>query len=864
MSAVNTSMESKPAMEARPLDRTEASGLDRKIVGKYTLEQVLYVAIILLAIFLRTYHLGVRPYHHDESIHAFFSWKIVQNGPIEYRYDPVYHGPLLYFASAAMMWLFGDNDFTGRLSAVLFGLGVIAFAWPLRKYLGRWGALSFLLLVTFSPAWTYFTRFVRHDIYLALCNIAAVYFAFRYGDTRKSWYLYASAAALSLAFCDKEDMYLITPIFLFALGVMMLWGVVRGQQKLGEALRETGSLLSGSVVAILTSLVIFAIIWGLLYTSFGAHPENWNGIGRALTYWWGQQQVRRIGGPWWYYVPQLLIYEPLIILPGLAYAVSVALSKTAPSRFARFMVVWGIGMLFIYAWAQEKVPWLLIPQLAPMTILAALWFGRVIDNGTIFKPAVLLPTTAVAVLTIWTLIASNFLYDAPRPDEPAPKHETMLSYVQSTYDIPNKVMKNIEEVGRVLGSGTQTRLAVSGDATWPLSWYLRHYPVNWSANLRNIDQPVVVVDKDVAKSTDDVLLPKYKRVPFAIRGWWEPTWNIGTKPTLSDIVRYLVTREVWSPTGTSDAVMYVYKDLKAGEKIGTFTVNPPPAARGYPMTPKALEPVGVFGRAGKDKGEFNELRDLAVDHSNHLYVIDTKNDRVQKLSTDGQPLLVWGSEGSEPGQFKDPYGLAVGPDDSVYVADTWNHRIQQFDPNGRFLRQWTASDPGFWGPRGVAVAKDGTVFVTDTGNKRVCSYSAIGIPIECWGTDGSAPGQFIEPVGIAVTSAGEVVVADTGNRRLQFFLPGGEFQRQWPVYGWEEFYSEPYIAALGDDIYVTDSYNHRFARYRDGKLTGVWGTNGTAPGKFNRPIGIAALEPNILFVGDTMNNRIQKFEIPEE
>ena len=76
----------------------------------------------------------------------------------------------------------------------------------------------------------------------------------------------------------------------------------------------------------------------------------------------------------------------------------------------------------------------------------------------------------------------------------------MLSYVQSTYDI-HKVMDRIEDVGRQLGTGDKTRLAVSGNATWPFSWYLRHYPVNWAANLRNIDMPVVIVDKEVAKRT---------------------------------------------------------------------------------------------------------------------------------------------------------------------------------------------------------------------------------------------------------------------------------------------------------------------------------------------------------------------------
>ena len=83
-----------------------------------------------------------------------------------------------------MMWLFGDSDFTGRLSAVSSASASSAFAWPLRRYLGRWGALCLPgagdVLAGLD---VYFTRFIRHDIYLALCNLVAVFFAFRYGET---------------------------------------------------------------------------------------------------------------------------------------------------------------------------------------------------------------------------------------------------------------------------------------------------------------------------------------------------------------------------------------------------------------------------------------------------------------------------------------------------------------------------------------------------------------------------------------------------------------------------------------------------------------------------------------------------------
>ena len=299
----------------------------------------------------------------------------------------------------------------------------------------------------------------------------------------------------------------------------------------------------------------------------------------------------------------------------------------------------------------------------------------------------------------------------------------MLAYVQSTYDI-HKVMDRIEKIGGIIGTGEQTRLAVSGDATWPFSWYLRHYPVNWSANLRNIDQPVVIVDKAVEKSTDQVLLQAYDKVPFQIRGWWEPDWKKFTPP---NVLKWLLTRVTWSPVGSSDAVMYALKDPKPGvTQLETLTVNPPPAARGYPHSPAMLEPVAVWGTRGSGRGEFDEPRGLAVDKSGNLYVADSKNNRIQKLSPEGQVLVVWGSEGEGPGQFKDPHGVAIGPDSSVYVADTWNDRIQKFDPEGKFISQFGKEDPGFWGPRAVTVSGEDLVYVADTGNKRIVSFSASG------------------------------------------------------------------------------------------------------------------------------------------
>jgi len=555
--------------------------------------------------------------------------------------------------------------------------------------------------------------------------------------------------------------------------------------------------------------------------------------------------------------PALVAHRGLLLMLAILVALAALATKWVPDRFTRFSILWAVGTLGIYGWAQEKVPWLLVPMVLPLGLVAATWYREIIESGALLRPPMLLSLAGLSALSLWSMVAVSYLYDAPNPRESKEaRHAEMLVYVQSTYDITDRVMRTVEEVAAKLGTGTRTRLAVSGNATWPLSWYLRHYPVNWAADIRNVDTPIVIVDREVT-ALDKPLAEKYRREIFEIRGWWEPDWRSLDLPKL---VRWLFTRVAWNGNGSSDGLMYVYRQIEPGMTIASVAVNPPPAPRSYPAVPTPLESVAVWGRHGMGLGEFREPRDIALDAAGNLYVVDSGNDRIQKLSPTGQPLTAWGSEGSEAGQFKDPCGVAVGPDGAVYVADTWNHRIQKFDSNGRYLLEWREDDPGFWGPRGVAVAADGTVYVTDTGNKRVLAYTSEGRRLRVWGKEGSRPGEFIEPVGIAIDAQGRIVVADTGNRRLQFFDASGKFLEEWQVFGWEEFYTEPYVDVFGDVIFVTDSFNHRFARYAGNrKLTGVWGKTGSGWGDFNRPIGIAVDPSGAVYIADTMNHRIQKF-----
>ena len=80
------------------------------------------------------------PFHHDESQDAYFSWILYKNG--DYAYNPLLHGPLRFYLTAAMYSLFGDSDFTARLAPALMGTSMVAMPYFLRRQLGRVAAFT--------------------------------------------------------------------------------------------------------------------------------------------------------------------------------------------------------------------------------------------------------------------------------------------------------------------------------------------------------------------------------------------------------------------------------------------------------------------------------------------------------------------------------------------------------------------------------------------------------------------------------------------------------------------------------------------------------------------------------------------------
>ena len=104
-----------------------------------------------------------------------------------------------------------------------------------------------------------------------------------------------------------------------------------------------------------------------------------------------------------------------------------------------------------------------------------------------------------------------------------------------------------------------------------------------------------------------------------------------------------------------------------------------------------------WGNDGGPGGHFHAPTGLARDGSGHLFVVDTRNNRIQKCTPGGECLLLWGTRGSGPGQFYEPAGIAVDQRGHVFVADSYNERLQEFAPEGSFRPLDISSSPV--GPR---------------------------------------------------------------------------------------------------------------------------------------------------------------------
>jgi sugar lactone lactonase YvrE len=175
--------------------------------------------------------------------------------------------------------------------------------------------------------------------------------------------------------------------------------------------------------------------------------------------------------------------------------------------------------------------------------------------------------------------------------------------------------------------------------------------------------------------------------------------------------------------------------------------------------------------------QFKELRGLAYDAQRKiLYVADTGNDVVRAIAPDGTVSTLAGSakSGDRDGsglqaEFNKPKALAVDTAGNVYVADSGNQKIRRITPVG----QVTTLAAGFNAPEALCVTRAGAVIVADTRNHTIRKIEGGTITtVAGTGRSGFADGpataaEFKEPRGVVEDDAGDLLVADTLNARIR-------------------------------------------------------------------------------------------------
>jgi uncharacterized protein (TIGR03663 family) len=216
---------------------TRLAGATWDGIRRVSVEHWLWIAVLALAAIVRFWGLGDKPLHHDESMHAYFSLQFALD-PASYAYDPLLHGPFQFHAEGIMFAIlltlqhifvpnaYGNpwiTDATARIVPALFGLGIVALPYGLRRDLGRAGALIAAFLLAVSPSFVYFSRFLREDIYFNFFMFAMVVSAVRYAHKRTMGRFIQLFAASVLAYATFEGFFLAAAIFGLFLAVLLVW-----------------------------------------------------------------------------------------------------------------------------------------------------------------------------------------------------------------------------------------------------------------------------------------------------------------------------------------------------------------------------------------------------------------------------------------------------------------------------------------------------------------------------------------------------------------------------------------------------------------------------------------------------------------
>ena len=277
-------------------------------------------------------------------------------------------------------------------------------------------------------------------------------------------------------------------------------------------------------------------------------------------------------------------------------------------------------------------------------------------------------------------------------------------------------------------------------------------------------------------------------------------------------------------------------------------------------------PIGTLFDGALNQSLFQSPEGITLDQQGNLYVADSGNHSIRKITAQGvvtiagDGIMGYQNGTGQQARFHSPSDIAVAKDGTIYVADTLNHVIRKITPNGAVTTLNSPStrlveiSPGYYEKAGdfqdgpLASAKfnepsslyldaKGNLYVSDTGNQRIryidlnqntvttvagdtsLTYAPNSLYIEGNYADGdAAKAQFQFPRGLAMTSEGGLVIADSQNHVIRYLHNGkvttlagtaGKFGSQSGAPANAQFYLPVDVAVdQQNTIWVVDSFNN--------------------------------------------------------
>jgi sugar lactone lactonase YvrE len=314
--------------------------------------------------------------------------------------------------------------------------------------------------------------------------------------------------------------------------------------------------------------------------------------------------------------------------------------------------------------------------------------------------------------------------------------------------------------------------------------------------------------------------------------------------------------------------------------------------------------VTVSTLAGSTQGDSNGTgtaaqftlpNDIVIDATGNMYVSDVLNNKIKKITPTGLVSTFAGSsEGDQDGtgsnaKFKNPRGIAIDASGIMYVADTGNDKIKKITTAGvvsTFIGSIagdfnaTGTNAKLNGPWGLVFDSSGTLYVSDIYNNKIKKISSIGVVSNFAGSiEGDENGagtvaKFKTLRGLAIDAQGNIFVADTGNHKIKKITFTGSVST---FVGSElgDFNGTGTTAKLNNPIglafdstgnlFVSEFNNHKIKKITPvGIVSTIAGVSiGFADGlgtvaKFSNPMGLAFNSSGNLLVCDWGNNLIRK------